>query len=181
MLAFFGDWQTGQESRKASQALHEQRCLQGRNSTHELRELQPLQTMFVFFFFFNFLCSTSLLSPSSSSVLSLSSTSQHDSASSAPLLLRQQALSLISSSVLFKDTTMASFSSATLFHDWFSVSNFLNKSRSSIVLLVPRAISSSFCLNKAVVFDSIFFSNVPTCCFLCSCSNNLNLSFCLKH
>ena len=189
MLAFFAFVQTGQRSRRGSQTSHEQRCLQGRNNMHELRELQPLHTVIII----NFLCfssshtsSTPLFSSVSSCTTSCNNsssfsifTSQQDSASSASLLKKPKGvLSLTCSNALFNDTTMASLSCAALCHAWFSVSNLLKKSSSSIVLLAACAISSSFCLSKNNVFDSILFSTTANCCFLCSCNTNLNLSFC---
>ena len=156
---------------------------------HELRELQPLHTVIII----NFLCfssshtsSTPLFSSVSSCTTSCNNsssfsifTSQQDSASSASLLKKPKGvLSLTCSNALFNDTTMASLSCAALCHAWFSVSNLLKKSSSSIVLLAACAISSSFCLSKNNVFDSILFSTTANCCFLCSCNTNLNLSFC---
>ena len=47
MLASFTDSQTGQNPTKASQDLHEHRCLQGSNITHDLRELHTLQQFFI--------------------------------------------------------------------------------------------------------------------------------------
>jgi len=47
MLAVLGDLQRGQASMKGSQALHEQRCLQGNSSMHEFLELQNLHTIII--------------------------------------------------------------------------------------------------------------------------------------
>ena len=187
MLAFFAVLQTGQESRKAAQFLHEQRCLQGRNKTHELRKLQHLQTIVVVVFLVlssSCPCPWSATSPakplfSAASIPSLF-TSQHDSASSTPLLKQQEACSRSCSRVLFKEKTIASFSCATLCHAWFSISSFFNRYCNSIVLFAAFVISSSFCPSKTDAFGSIFFTNTATCCFLCSCSNNFNLSFWIK-
>ena len=115
-----------------------------------------------------------LFSPVPSSLFPMLS-SQQDSASSEKI---PQAFSLICSIVWFRDITLASFSLATLCQAWFSISNFLRKSSSSIALLVAFAISSSFCLKRANAFDSTFRIRAASCCFLCSCKTNLNLSLC---
>lgn len=168
MLAFFGILQTGHESRKTSQSLQEQRCLQGSITTQEFRELQHLQTI-------------ALFSSSPFSVFSSFSSMfwQQDSASSAALA-DKQADSLSRWIVLFNDATIASFSFATLCHVWFSISILFKKFWSSIVLFAAFEISSSFCLSRSWVLDSYFFIKSAICCFLCSCNANLNLSFCFK-
>lgn len=168
MLASFTELQTGQEPRKASQALHEQRCLHGRKRTHDFLDLHHLQTIF-------------FLSPSSSSTFSslLQEPQIEDSASWAPLLTTTS-LSLTCSSVLLRSTTIASFSFAILCHDSLSISAFLRLASSSIVFLVAWANTSSFCLIKHKAFDSKLFSTAASCCLLCSCRAHLSLSFCLK-
>jgi len=180
MLDFLGILQTGQTCRKGSQVLHEQRCLQGRNIKQDFWELQHLQSI-VFFL----ICSTSptpprhtVFSPVPSSIAAVifMLSSQHDFASSD--IIACTALSFTCSKLLWRHTTIASFSSATFFHDSFSTSNLLKNSFNSLVFFVACIISSSFCLNKWRAFNSIFFNNSAMCCFLCSCSKTLNFSFC---
>lgn len=181
MLAFLTILQRGHESRKGSQTWHEERCLHGKKTTHDIPELQLLQTISLLLF-----CPLLLLPPSScprppsSTTTTLSPFSQHDSASSAPFHGCRHALSFSCSIVLVRDMTMASFSFATLCHACFSISILLNMSSSSIVLFIALDISSSFCFSKNCFFDSYFLSINASCCFLCSCKPNLNLSFCLR-
>ena len=162
MLASFTDLQTGQEPRKASQDLHEQRCLQGRKITHEVLELHPLQATFFWL-----------------STCSISHEPQQKDSASWTLLLGVTSRSLIRSSVLLKSTTTASFSLASLCHCSLSCSTFLRQTSSSMVFFVVCAKSSSFCLIKEETFDSTLFSMIPNCCFLCCCKANLSLSACI--
>lgn len=170
MLAFFTIPQTGQESKETWQSLHEQRCLQGRNTTHEFLKLQLLQTIFSWFSLSPSPCP--LFSPVPSSLSPL----KHDPVSSTSLV--KHPFSLSCSIVLFKFATIASFSVANRYHVWLSISTFLKKSSSSIVLFIAFAISSSFCCSKTTVFSSYFLKSNAICCLRCSCKSNLNLSFC---
>lgn len=162
MLAFFTILHTGHESRKTSQSLQEQRCLQGSMITQEFRMSQLLQIMVLV------LCS--------SSPFLWSITLQYDSASSVSLA-DKRALSLSCWIVLFNDRIAASFSFAILCHVWFSISIFLRKSSSSIFLFTALNTSSSFCLSNSWILGSYFLINNAICCFLCSRKANLNLSF----
>lgn len=165
MLAFFTTPQTGQEIKKPWQDLHEQRCLQGRKTTHEFRELQHLHSIFLAF------CSSfspPLFSPVSSS--------QQDSASSTQLV--KHWFSLSRSIELLRLETKASFSLASLCQFWLSISIVLKNCSSSPVLFMALEISSSFCFSKYSAFASNFLRSNKICCFLCSCKANFNLSFC---
>lgn len=164
MLATLAELQTGQETRKASHCLHEQRCLQGKRRTHEFLELQRLQASFL------------LSSFSSCSLLSSSHESQQTDSASSALLLIKTILSLTCSRVLLRSITIASFALANLCHDSLSISAFLKQASSSIALLVACIKSSSFCLIKFIAFDSTLFNTAPSCCFLCSSRADLNLS-----
>lgn len=178
MLASLVDSQTGQEPRKGSQDLHEQRCLQGRKRTHDLLVLQFLQAnFFPFSSTTRFSCSITTLSLSLCPPLSHEP--QQDSASSASLLTKTS-LSLTCSSVLLRSMTMVSFALAILCHVSLSISAFLKQSWSSMALLVACAKCSSFCLIKLKVLDSKFLNRAASCCFLCSCKANLSFSFCFK-
>lgn len=165
MLASLADLQTGQDTRKASHCLHEQRCLQGRKRTHEFLELQRLQAIF-------------LLSSFSSCSLWSHEPQKTDSASSA-LLLTKTSLSLTCSSVLLRSETMASFALASFCHDSLSISAFFKQASSSIAFFVACAKSSSFCLIIVMAFDSMLFSTTASSRFLCSCKADLSLSLCL--
>lgn len=162
MLAFFVALQTGQKSRPLSHGLHEQRCLQGKNRTHEIRELQIRQIILFF--------PRSMASSSPPTLLL-------DSASS---LAPDEILSLICSSAWLSDATTAWFSCTALCRSWFSICNLVRNCSSSILLLFALAISSSFCWNRTRVLVSIWFSNTPICWFLFCCRSNLNLSLCFR-
>ena len=162
MLASFTDLQTGQEPSKASQDLHEQRCLQGRKITHEVLELHPLQTNFLWL-----------------STCSISHEPQQKDSASWTSSLAMTSLSLICSRELLRSTTIASFSRASLCHCSLSSSTFLRQTSSSMVFFVACAKSSSFCLIKEETFDSTLFSTIPNSWFLCSCRANLSLSACV--
>jgi len=150
---------TGHAWREGSHALHEQRCLQGRNIKDDILEWQHLQIMF-------------------SPVVSWSQhtspffMSQHDSTSSTT-----NALSLIDSKALLSDNTIASFWCAALRHDWFSVSSLVKNCSNSILFFVACAICSSFCLSIRNTSYSTFFNIV----LRCSCNNSVNFSFCCHH
>lgn len=164
MLAFFVVPQTGQRSRNASHDLHEQRCLQGRNSTHDSPESHALHTI------------SSAAAPPPPPLPPVASTppsgaSQQDSASSSFLLLSR-------SSMLLRDTTMASFSCDSLCHAWLSASSLVRKLWSSSVLLEARAISWSFCWINDCALDSIFLRSVASWCRLCSFNIHFSLSPC---
>lgn len=169
MLAFFTTPQTGQEIKKPWQDLHEQRCLQGRKTTHEFRELQHLHSIFLAF------CSSfspPLFSPPVSS-------SQQDSASSTQLV--KHWFSLSRSIELLRLETKTSFSLASLCQFWLSISIVLKNCSSSPVLFMALEISSSFCFSKYSAFASSFLRSNKICCFLCSCKANFNLSFCYQN
>lgn len=110
-------------------------------------------------------------------ISSLSHEPQYEAASSA-VFLTKTTLSVNCLSMVFRSITVASFSLAILRHVSLSVSAFLTHSWSSIVLIVARAKSSSFCLIKLDVFDSILLKMTASSCFLCSCRDSLNLSYC---
>ena len=180
MLASFTDLQTGQQPRRGSQDLHEQRCLQGKKRKHEVRELQRLHAIFLHWSFTSSPPSPLSLPLPSSSLLSMGPP-PYDSASSAPLL-SNKCVSLTCSSMLFRYLTIASFSVATRCHPWLSTSLLLNQSSSSIIFFLALAKSSSFCLIRVIVFDSNLFNSDPSCCFRCSCKANFNLSsYCTKY
>lgn len=167
MLVSFTDLQTGQASRKTSQDLHEHRCLQGRKIKHDLRELQRLQAIFLLSSFTSPCSLTAVLDPQ-----------KRDSASSAPLLTQTKFSLMTCSSVLLRSMAIASFSSASLCHEFFSISALLRSASSSIVFFVARAKSSSFRLIKFNALDSILLSRIASCRFFRSRKADLSLSFC---
>lgn len=151
MLASFTDSQTGQNPTKTSQDLHEQRCLQGRKTTHDLFPLHSLQSKFLLFPLFD-------------------EKSHADSAS--------MALSLTWVRVLLSSETFASFSLAFLCHFWFSISVSLKHCSSSIVFFVAIANSSSFRHIMLAIFDWYLWSRISWCCLDSFCKIDFNLSFC---
>lgn len=156
MLAFFTILHTGHECRKASHDLQQHRCLQGIITTHESSLKQFLQ---IIVFLFSILFSSWQQEPSSSTSIF--------------------AFSLNCSILLLRFITIDSVSMAVICHFCLSISVLLKNSSSSILLVVARLISSSFCFSNTSDFDSYFFKIVNCCCFRYACRANRNLSFCI--
>lgn len=155
-LASFTVSQIGQCPKSPSQDLQQQRCLQGKKTTHNLPAWHNLQQPFIIF---------SLQGSSEDE-------SQNDTASSSS--------SMTCFNLLLRSETMASFSVAFFSHALASISAPFNESWSSLDLFLAMANSSSFCSIRALILDS-YLCIISACSRVSSCRISLlNLLLCSR-